>query len=97
MVGGTFKTISPSPVPPSYVPRYSQQRASAGVEGEFWGSYDVRVMSEITELDERGRLRFQQCAARSTVICPRVLTRLAMSAPHNRRIEYTLQKGCAHA
>jgi hypothetical protein len=71
--------------------------ASEGVEGEFLGSYDVRVISEIAELDERGSLLFQQCAARSIVICPRVLTRLAMSAPHNCRIEYTLQKGCAHA
>ena len=67
--------------------------ASKGVEGAFLGSYDVRVIGEIAELDERGRLRFQQCAARSIVICPRVLTRLALSAPHNGRIEYSLQDG----
>jgi hypothetical protein len=36
-------------------------RASEGVEREFWGSYDVRVISEIAELDEHARLRFQQC------------------------------------
>src|SRR5439155_21010864 len=29
--------------------------------------------------------------------CPRLLTRLAMFAPHNCRIVYILQKGCAHA
>jgi hypothetical protein len=61
--------------------------ASEGVEGEFLGSYDVRVISELAELDERERLRFQQCAARSIVICPRVLARLAMSAPHNTTLE----------